>query len=132
MKATPWNPEKLASYDVRRFVPPHVVEVIDTPHEHENSTGNPPVWIIWKYVKGYPPVIDCLCNTPDSAVYHYGALAEGFSRARDPSAITAHVERVPMNHRFASSLNDVFADKTFTSMREKTARNAFRYSREGD
>lgn len=129
-KATKWARKKLASYDVRQHVPPHIVEVIDTPHDHEGA-DNKPIWIIWKHHSGYPPVIDTLCDTADSAVYHYGMLAAEIAQARRAD-LSAHVERVPANHRFASSLNDVFADKTFTSMKQKTARNAFRYSRNGD
>jgi hypothetical protein len=130
--ATPWNPKKLAAYDVRRFIPPHIIEVINTPHEHENADHNKPVGIIWLHKIGFPPVIDTLCDTPDSAVYHYGALVEYFQNTANKANLSAYVERVPMNHRFASSLNDVFADKTFTSMRERTARNAYRYPRDGD
>lgn len=128
--ATKWNPKKLASYDVRHHVPPHVVEVINTPHDHEGDK-NEPIWIVWKHQSGFSPVIDTLCDTPDSAVYHYGMLAGEIAQARRAD-LSVHVERVPANHRFASSLNDVFADKTFTTMKQKTARNAFRYARDGD
>jgi hypothetical protein len=129
-KATKWDPKKLASYDVRQHVPSHVVEIINAPHDHEGP-GNKPVWIIWKHLAGYPPVIDTLCDTADSAVYHYGMLASEIDQAKRTDLLV-YVERIPANHRFASSLNDVFADPTFTTMKQKTARNAFRYAREGD
>jgi hypothetical protein len=133
MKATPWDPEKLASYDLRRSVPSHVVEIINTPHDHEGD-GNKPLWIIWKHVEGFPPVIDTLCDTADSAVYHYGMLAseiEQHVRLRNKGTITVNVERVPANHRFASSINDVFTSGTFTAIKP-SSRNGYRYKRDGD
>lgn len=108
--ATPWDPDKLASYDVRRHVPPHVVEQINTPHDHENADGNRPLWIIWVVARDQAPSIDTICDTPDSAVYHYGAVIEGNPTWIREGKLTAHVERVPANHRFASSISDIVFD----------------------
>lgn len=132
-KATKWDPEKLASYDIRQHVPPHVVEIIDRPHDHEGD-GNKPIWIIWKHRTGFPPVIDTLCDTADSAVYHYGMLAGEIAQRLEATAgdgLAVYVERVPANHRFASSLNDVFSDPTYMKVKP-IGRNARRYNRVGD
>lgn len=133
-KATKWDPEKLSSYDIRQHVPAHVVEIIDRPHDHEGD-HNKPIWIIWKHRPGFPPIIDTLCDTADSAVYHYGMLAgeivqrQGYSQTG--ASDVAFVERVPANHRFASSLNDVFSDPNFMKTKP-IGRNARRYARDGD
>lgn len=124
--ATPWDPETIASYDVRRHVPPHVVDQINTPHDHENAEGNRPLWIIWAVPQGKQPVIDTICDTPDSAVYHYGAVVESNPTWIRTGALAVHVERVPANHRFASSMSDVFVGGS--TLRTRTPR---RY-RQGD
>jgi hypothetical protein len=102
-QCTPWDPAKLASYDVRKHVPPEVVEAVNTPHEHEGPK-NKPVWLIWLIID-VRVIIDCVCSTPDSAVYHYGALVEKHAGYIREGKVRTHLERIPMDHAFGSSLD---------------------------
>lgn len=113
------------------LVPGNLRAVIATPHQDENQKHNRPVWLIWKtYVvtaergKGliYGPYLDSVCDTEDSALYHVGALFESPSYA---GTTTQHVfvERIPCNHRFASSLEDEL---------HKLNIEPYRYKRVGD
>lgn len=107
---TPWDPKKLFHEDVRNYVPPDVVKIINTPHDHEGD-GNRPIWIIWDVKPGQPPQIDTLCDSADSAVYHYGAVGLEIAHAKrgypNDAQRSVFVERVPANHRFASSISHV-------------------------
>lgn len=104
-KATPWGKKGLQAWDVRHHVPPHIVDAINTPHDHEGHQ-NRPLWLIWIVVKDQAtPILDTVCDTPDSAVYHYGAVIEGNPTYSKNGTLTCHVERVPANHRFASSMD---------------------------
>lgn len=108
-KATPWNTESIFRGDVREFVTPDIVLIINTAHDHEGD-GNHPIWIIWDVRPDQPPQIDTLCDTADSAVYHYGAVAQEIAQAKSIYPYrqrSVFVERVPANHRFASSISHV-------------------------
>jgi hypothetical protein len=109
MKADVFDRAKLSSWDVRNFVPDDVIETINRPHDHEGD-GNKPIWIIWCVHDGAAPQIDTLCDTADSAVYHYGMLAQEIDAAKQMkrNKRAAFVERVPANHRFASSVAYLF------------------------
>lgn len=84
-------------------VPAHVEIQITTPHDHEDDQHKP-VWLIWMLQRiakdGYPywPRLDSVCDTDDSARYHVRAAIQSHPDS------DIHVERVPFNHRFASSL----------------------------
>ncbi len=110
--ATKFDRKKLASWDIRRFVTDDVLETINKPHFHE-GVDNQPIWIIWSLRADCAPQIDTLCDTADSAVYHYGMVAQeieaGTQQGRQMGKHQAvAVERVPANHRFASSIAYLF------------------------
>lgn len=97
-----------SKWDVRNHIPVHLWKVIRTPHEHEGAE-NKPLWLIWKmkYIKKtgkiVGPVLDCVCDSESSAVYNTGAACEeAIMTTRDK--IDVFVERIPANHRFASSI----------------------------
>lgn len=110
--ATLFDRTALQGWDIRRFVTDDVLETINKPHFHEGE-GNKPIWIIWSLRADCAPQIDTLCDTADSAVYHYGMIMEeiemGAQQGRRMSKHrAAAVERVPANHRFASSIAYLF------------------------
>jgi len=72
--ATIFDRKKLQSWDIRQHVTDDIIEIINRPHPHEGD-GNQPIWIIWSVTAGCAPQIDTLCDTADSAVYHYGMIA---------------------------------------------------------
>jgi hypothetical protein len=83
-------------------VPEDIEKSITTPHAHENEHHRP-LWLIWKIRKlsrdGVPffPELDTVCDSEDMARAHVrGVLYESHERV--------WVERIPANHRFASSL----------------------------
>ncbi len=89
---------------------------IMTPHEHEGSHW-PPLWIVWKHRTTLselddPPAIDCVCTTEKMVRYAFAAMWDERSRMFEGDKIEINIERVPANHRFASSLGDWFYDKT--------------------
>ncbi len=114
------------------LVPSEIESAITTPHEHENADHHRPVWILWKMIEGadgipYPPVLDCICDSEDMARCHYQMMVDS-ERLTPKRAHKFWVERIPVNHRFASSLSsaiEVHALKTW-----KAARNF--YKRPGD
>jgi hypothetical protein len=109
-KATEFDKSKLKSWDIRRHITDDVIEVINKPNPHEGE-GNKPVWIIWDVRTDCAPQIDTICDTADSAVYHYSMIAgeiDQWKTERSPVGRTAYVERVPANHRFASSVAYLF------------------------
>lgn len=108
--ATQFNRSTLAEWDIRRHVTDDVIGVIDRPHLHEGE-NNKPIWIIWDVREGCAPQIDTLCDSADSAVYHYSMIADEIERSRATYGKvkrTAYVERVPANHRFASTVSYLF------------------------
>jgi hypothetical protein len=105
-------------------IPEHLEGAIMTPHDHEDESHRP-LWILWKHLIGADgrsdgPQIDCICDTERSARYHVMNLLDWIERSSED--ISLHVERVPANHRFASSMADAFADPTLMRL----------YSRKGD
>ena len=91
----------------RRILEPYE-DAITTPHPHE-SKGNPPLWLIWKRIKGDEyrryPMLDCVCNSEEMARPHIIMALEAETRDPPPHIIV-DVERIPANHRFASSLEE--------------------------
>ena len=83
---------------VFRFVTVAHKKAITTPHEDECAERRP-LWLD-KAMNGMPyfPVLDSVCDSEDSAYYHVGSAVESHQDSE------IFVERVPANHRFASSL----------------------------
>lgn len=116
------------------------MKAIQTPHEHEHPEHNPPIWLLWKITTDSDglrsfPVLDTVCTTEDSAIVHVYMILE----ERNPSVIAGaiipggiytvpgkdveiFVERVPGNHRFASSLPK-WQMQTYHSVRSWRRRN---------
>ena len=92
--------------DVRQLVPRSLEDAITTPHEHE-SPNRRALWLVWVVTTartGVPffPALDSVCDSEESARYHIGAAIEtGGGRTE------VFVERIPANHRFGSSLEDL-------------------------
>ena len=58
------------------------------------------MWLIWKRQSPQDfPTLDSVCDSDWSAVAHT-------AMALDARGVTVVVERIPANHRFASSLGD--------------------------
>jgi hypothetical protein len=80
-----------------------IERAIATPHEHEGE-GHNPLWLIWTIdrdrITGVPyfPHLDSVCDTETSARYHFLSAATHGGKQ-------IWVERIPANHRFASSLD---------------------------
>ena len=126
--------------DVTTLVPDHLREAIKTPHAYENDKTKRPVWLIWKtfVIKDRPglpeshrglvygPYLDSVCDSEDSALYHVGALFESseYGRTADQHIF---VERIPCNHRFASSLENELA-----KLKIETEVPRYQYKRTGD
>ena len=91
---------KLSDLDIRNWCPKSFEPLITTPHEHE-SKGSPPLWLIW-IINGAVtfPVLDSVADSEDSCRCHVGMILYS-----DPDE-DVHVERIPANHRFGSSLED--------------------------
>lgn len=114
-------------------IPAHLEAAIATPHAYEGP-NNRPLWLIWKHEPGQdglsdPPAIDCVCDTDDYARYCVRAILES-SQARQSMGlpeITVWIERIPANHRFASTMADVFSDHTLTQVKAMR-----RFRRDGD
>lgn len=109
-RAEPFDKSTLKSWDIRQHITDDIIDIINTPHSHEGD-GNQPIWIIWCVHEGCAPQIDTLCDTADSAVYHYSMIAQEIAASvaiRVPARRVAFVERVPANHRFASSVAYLF------------------------
>lgn len=92
--------------DVRRLCPPDLVEIINRPHEHEGLYHNRPIWLIWTqqtFRDGTVdvPRIDTVCDSADSAIAHIGMVCESYH-----GTVKVFVERIPLNHRFGSSLTE--------------------------
>jgi hypothetical protein len=86
---------------------PDVIEsIITTPHDHEGE-HNKPLWLIWKVDRDsrtdvpYFPVLESVCDSERSARYHYLMAVSGFLKKE------VFVERIPANHGFGSSLDDL-------------------------
>ena len=98
--------DEAAKYDIRRLVPQSLEDAITTPHGHE-SADRRPLWLIWVVTTArtgvpYFPVLDSVCDTEESARYHIGAVIETGGEKSE-----VYVERIPANHRFGSSLEDL-------------------------
>jgi hypothetical protein len=118
-------------YGTVKEVPEHLVLAIETPHDHEGK-GNRPLWIIWKQYVGRNgavsgPQIDTVCDTLRSAYY---MLLEENARRTLHLPVIINVERIPANHRFASSIGEVFTDNTLTKV--KMPATKFTYAHDGD
>lgn len=98
------------SWDLRSIPIPEDIEyALVTPHSHEHPERNKPLWLIWKTrplgrnnggdAHDFPR-LDSVCDTDESARAHYRMAVYGETQAK------VYVERIPANHRFASSLND--------------------------
>lgn len=92
------------------FITPDQERDIQTPHEHEHSEYNKPLWLIWRMEHAsngvpYFPVLDTVCDSVESARYHVGMAMEESSRSS--TTIKVYVERIPANHRFGSSLPEL-------------------------
>lgn len=88
-------------------IPEEIERIITTPHEHEHPERRKPLWLIWKVHKSFDgmpefPVLDSVCDSEKSARYHY--------RSAVSSSNQVFVERIPANHRFASSLGEIQFD----------------------
>lgn len=113
--------------------PDHLEQAIVTPHEHETE-GHPPLWILWKHQTGSDgipdvPRIDCICDSERTTRYNLNAIFESYAPDIKNGLLTIFVERIPANHRFASSMSDKFVDSTLTQVRRSIAG---RYRRDGD
>lgn len=78
---------------------------IVTPHEHE-AKGNPPVWLIWKRLPGGFPELDTVCDSEWSAAVHVMMAYPPAHIRNEADRNEVWVERIPANHRFASSLSE--------------------------
>jgi hypothetical protein len=115
--------DDLPWWDLRRVpIPEDVERDIVTPHSHEHPEKNKPLWLVWALDHGDFPRLDSVADTEDSARYHYRAAVQSGRAAR------VHVERVPANHRFASSLGEWQIEAHQALWKERAARN----KREGD
>jgi hypothetical protein len=88
-------------------VPDEIEKQISTPHEHEDADWHRPLWLVWRVRIAqrtdvpYFPELDTVCTTADSARYHIRAIL--FDTTQD----RLWVERIPANHRFGSSLEEL-------------------------
>lgn len=113
--------------------PDHLEKAIVNPHEHETA-GHSPLWILWRHAVGSDgipdvPRIDCICDSEDTTRYNLAAIFESYPSDIKDKRMTIFVERIPANHRFASSLSEQFVDSTLSRVR-KSLRS--RYRRDGD
>ncbi len=77
---------------------------IVTPHEHE-TPHHKPLWILWKQLIGYDGVAEHLF----------------------------HVERIPANHQFASSIEGLFQDSMLgKNIKQSWAKGGYYNKRQGD
>lgn len=107
--------EAYEPWDIRRIpIPADVERDIVTPHHHESMEVKPeslygdqptnrPLWLIWVREKSrigvlYFPTLDSVADCEESARAHYRMAVEG------KPGVDVSVERIPANHRFASSL----------------------------
>lgn len=107
-------------HDLMPPVPDHLEEAIVTPHKHEDA-HHKPLWLIWIVKKGWDgrpefPELDTVCDSPDSARYHVSAAIQSHARAE------ISVERIPANHRFASSLDYLQMDAHVALWKERLKR----------
>jgi hypothetical protein len=138
--------EEYESYDLRRIpIPPDVESSITTPHSHESLemgreggiyAGQPlgrPLWLIWTRRRlgrfGAVvseeldfPTLDSVADNEESARMHYRMAIS------DKTAAQVSVERIPANHRFASSLGEWQMDAHMAIWKVRAERN----KREGD
>ena len=99
----------LGELDVRNWCPLSFEPSITTPHDHE-SKGQPPLWLIWILQPEGFPVLDSVADSEDSCRGHVGMILYSAPDA------DVHVERIPANHRFGSSLED-WQMKSYHSVR---------------
>ena len=109
---------------------------IVTAHDHEHPSRRPPLWIIWKIVTSSDgvqelPAIDCICDSEHSVRYHLYGVFESYGVG---NLLRVYVERVPANHRFASSLEHEFYTSALTSVRsiEDRRTRGYQYKHDGD
>lgn len=138
--------KKYPSWDYRSVpIPPAVERAITTPHDHEclklgdagsiyaGQPCNRPLWLIWKREplgrSGQQmstemdfPRLDSVADNEASARAHYCMAAYG------RTDIEVYVERVPANHRFASSLGEWQMQAHMALWKIRAERN----KREGD
>ena len=113
----------------------HLAAAIETPHDHEGAL-NRPLWVIWKKLtmrdgRTDGPHIDTICDSLEMAYAHVYILLD------EPETIAGnrevYVERIPANHRFASSMAEYFTDPSLMRLRDITnPRRRRPIRREGD
>lgn len=121
----------LDEWDIRRKCPDDLRRGIATPHEHE-TPHNKPLWIIWRMTiarDGVPdgPHIDSVCDEEQLAIAHVGMVFESYHPSYGDTKV--FVERIPANHRFASSMAEHFTDSRLAKVKELPMRS---YRRVGD
>lgn len=87
-----------------QVVPARYRDALDTPHDHEDDS-HPPLWLVWKRRLSGFPELDCVCDSKWSAEAHV-LMALPLPHVGPEDAHEVWVERVPANHRFASSLSE--------------------------
>lgn len=123
------------TFDEMADLPEHIERAITTPHAHEGE-HNKPLWILWKHeIAGDGlsdgPLIDSICDTEYAARYNAHGMIESWGRP-DPYGGTVRffVERIPANHRFASSIADALEEHVRSQI--KVRKEVFKYPRDGD
>jgi hypothetical protein len=120
--------------EVAKYFTPEIERAITTPHEHEHPEHNKPIWLVWKLVRNLAsgvamfPELETVCDNEESCRYHVVMVSEEGTYNRFEE-IEVHVERIPANHRFASSL-DTFQHRAH--MEQWKAREKFKSRRELD
>ena len=108
-------------------IPRRVEQAISTPHEHENEK-RPPVWLVWRdRGDGDGWYLYVVCSSPEMARCNYLAALQTWVK---DSGLRAHVERIPLDHAFASSLYDIIEQERRLGIRRPGGHPLYR--REGD
>lgn len=107
---------------------------LTTPHEHE-CKARPPLWIMWSYIIepdgiSEGPQIDSICNSEESARYHLQCMLETYTTFGG-NEVNLYVERIPANHRFASSMTEVIYEHEVRQEKAKAALS-WKYKHSGD
>lgn len=117
-------------------IPEDIEQAIIRPHSHETE-HSPPLWLIWvraRFGRGLDvdpekldfPTLDSVCDSEKSARAHYRMAV--YHSHHGTSRDVVQVERVPANHRFASSLGNWQHDAHMSMWKARAERN----KREGD
>lgn len=103
-------------------LPARIEKAIHQKHEHESS-GHPPLWLIWLSVPGGDGVhLHAVANSLDAARYGcFIVLEQG----------EVWCERVPANHGFASSIQQSNNSKFWDGVRQYVKIHGY-YKKEGD